>query len=136
MNHKTVTLGDVCKVDCGFAFESSRFSQNEENIHLVKGSNLGHRIIDWDNAPKWSIAEYEQLKRYELINGDIVLAMDRPIVQDNLKFAWIKKGDPKSLLVQRVARLRSIKNNKLDSLYLRYIVSNPSFICVTGYGIQ
>ena len=127
MNNKTVILGDVCKVDYGFAFESSRFSQNEEDIHLVKGSNLGHRIIDWNTAPRWSIAEYEQLKRYELINGDVVLAMDRPIVQDNLKFAWIKKGDPKSLLVQRVARLQSNNNNKLDSLYLRYIISNPSF---------
>ena len=25
---------------------------NEEDIHLVKGSNLGHRVIDWDTAPK------------------------------------------------------------------------------------
>ncbi len=118
-------LGDYCEVDSGFAFKSERFSQNPEDINLVKGSNLGHRTIDWDEGPKWSKDEYEKLKFYELITDDVVLAMDRPIVGGNLKFAWMSESDPQALLVQRVARLRAKEG--LDQIYLRYVIADSAF---------
>ena len=120
-----VRLGDYCEVDSGFAFKSERFSQNPDDINLVKGSNLGHRTIDWDEGPKWPKAEFEKLKFYELITDDVVLAMDRPIVGGNLKFAWMTKSDPQALLVQRVARLRA--KERLDQIYLRYVIADSAF---------
>ena len=85
-------LGDYCQIDSGFAFKSEKFTQSSDDVCLVKGSNLGHKEIDWENGPKWSANEFDSLKRYELVSGDVVIAMDRPIVGNNLKFAWIKKG--------------------------------------------
>jgi len=120
-----VSLGDYCVIESGFAFKSEKFTNEPDDICLVKGSNLGHLSIDWLNGPKWPVGDYEKLKRYELIPDDVVLAMDRPIVGGNLKFAWIQKTDPKALLVQRVARLRG--KNGLDQKYLKCVIADPSF---------
>ena len=121
----TANLGDYCKIDSGFAFKSAQFTQNYNDVCLVKGSNLGHRKINWEDSARWDSNEFDKLSRYELVFGDVVIAMDRPIVSGNLKFAWIQKTDPKALLVQRVARLRSFDG--LDQNYLRFVIADPAF---------
>lgn len=123
---ETTTLDDFCSVDSGFAFKSELFSDDPNDVFLVKGSNLGHRVIHWDEGPWWDCAEYQKLSRYELLTGDIVLAMDRPIVGGELKFSWISELAPKALLVQRVARLRA--NNPEDQVFLRYVIASPAFL--------
>lgn len=120
------TLDDFCSVSSGFAFKSEQFSENSNDTFLVKGSNLGHRVIRWDEGPWWDSSDYEKLQRYQLVADDVVLAMDRPIVGGQLKFAWIKKSDPKSLLVQRVACLRA--KNVSDQIFLRYVIASPAFL--------
>jgi len=125
LNVEIVSLGDYCVIESGFAFKSAKFTDAPDDICLVKGSNLGHLNIDWVTGPKWPADDYEKLKRYELIEDDVVIAMDRPIVGGNLKFAWIQKTDPKALLVQRVARLRG--RNGLDQKYLKCVIADPSF---------
>jgi type I restriction enzyme S subunit len=52
--------------------------------------------------------------------------MDRPWVPAGLKWAFIRKDDPKALLVQRCARLRT-KDNGLDQHFLRFVIGSPSF---------
>ena len=54
-----------------------------------------------------------------------MLAMDRPWVTAGLKWAYIKEHDPKSLLVQRVSRLRA--KNDLAQTYLRCVISSRYF---------
>jgi type I restriction enzyme S subunit len=51
--------------------------------------------------------------------------MDRPWIEAGLKFAEIRKGDIPSLLVQRVARLKS--RASLDQRFLGYLVRSPAF---------
>tara|TARA_B110000211_G_scaffold189077_1_gene215180 strand:- start:10902 stop:12254 length:1353 start_codon:yes stop_codon:yes gene_type:complete len=121
-----VELGEFCKVDSGFAFKSEQFSDDCNDVFLVKGSNLGHRQIKWDEGPWWNVDDYEKLERYQLREQDVLLAMDRPIVGGQLKYSWIKEGDPKSLLVQRVARLRAIEPE--DQKFLRYVIASPAFL--------
>lgn len=119
------TLGTFCSVNSGFAFKSEQFTEDNTDTFLIKGSNLGHRVIRWNEGPWWDTSDYEKLKRYQLIANDVVLAMDRPIVGGQLKFAWVKKSDPKSLLVQRVACLRA--NDTSEQLFLRYVIASPAF---------
>ncbi|QYX63130.1 restriction endonuclease subunit S [Shewanella putrefaciens] len=120
------TLGEFCSVNSGFAFKSEQFSEDSNDTFLVKGSNLGHRVIRWDEGPWWDNSDYEKLQRYQLIADDVVLAMDRPIVGGQLKFAWVKSTDPKSLLVQRVACLRAKEVS--DQVFLRYVIASPAFL--------
>jgi type I restriction enzyme, S subunit len=125
MSWQNATLG--CHIDllAGFAFKSQLFTDNEQDIPLVKGENLHQGYIDWDKAKRWNGNELSQYQRFQLNEGDVVLAMDRPWIEAGLKYAWIKKNDPKALLVQRVARLRGCEGLSTD--YLRYIIGSPQF---------
>src|SRR5439155_10592311 len=73
----------------------------------------------------WPAEDADSYKKFELRVGDVVLAMDRPWVTAGLKWAYIKKKDPKSLLVQRVSRLRA--KNGLNQTYLRCLISSGYF---------
>ncbi len=109
----------------GFAFKSERFTDISEDIPLVKGENVHQGYIDWRGAKHWPANEYGSFAKYHLMPGDVVLAMDRPWVTAGLKWSYIKPHDPKSLLVQRVARLRAKK--KLCQDYLRHVISSNYF---------
>ena len=113
------------EIQPGFAFKSEQFTENTDDIALVKGENVHQGYIDWNGAKHWPADEYESLGKYHLVPGDIVLAMDRPWVTAGLKWSYIKSHDPKSLLVQRVARIRAKK--KLDQDYLRHVISSNYF---------
>jgi type I restriction enzyme S subunit len=112
----------------GFPFKSEFFTDEIDDIPLVKGDNLQQKFIEWNSAKRWRKDDLSKLKIYQLQVNDVVLAMDRPWVDAGLKYAWIKKNDPQCLLVQRISRLRGI--NGLNTNYLRYIIGSPEF---SGY---
>lgn len=133
-----VKLGDHVDLLSGFAFKSKDFTNNPDDIPLVKGANVHQGYIDWDGAVRWPRDDFDTLEKFQLKENDVVLAMDRPWIEAGLKYSWIKKGDPKSLLVQRVSRLRGA--NGLSTRYLRYVIGSPQFTCyikpiVTGVNI-
>jgi type I restriction enzyme S subunit len=118
-------LGEHIDLLSGFAFKSKYFTQDSKNIPLVKGSNVHQGYVDWVGAVRWPIDEHPINDKYWLEEDDVVLAMDRPWIESGLKFSWIKRNDPRSLLVQRVCRMRGI--NGLSSRYLRYIIGSSQF---------
>lgn len=123
-----VKLGEHVDLLSGFAFKSKNFSDNPDDTPLVKGANIHQGFIDWDGAVRWPKDQFNEFEKFQLRENDVVLAMDRPWIEAGLKYSWIKKGDPKSLLVQRVSRLRG--RSGLSTKYLRYIIGSPQF---TGY---
>jgi len=121
-------LGDATEMLVGFAFKSAGFLDAEaEGIPLLRGENVQQGYIRWgDKTKKWSVADSVDLDRYRLAEGDVILAMDRPIVGDGLKMAWIQPGDLPSLLVQRVCRLRGVPGVSRTK-YIRYVLAAPEF---------
>ena len=67
---------------------------------------------------RWSAADYEKFADYQLRTGDIVLGMDRPIIQGGVRVAMIKELDVPSLLLQRVARIRPREELRANFLLL------------------
>jgi len=120
-----VRLGDHVDLLAGYAFKSSGFTDNPEDVPLVKGDNVQQGYIDWGRAKRWSRDAAPAMSKFRLESGDVVLAMDRPWVQAGLKLAWIKGSDPEALLVQRVSRLRGV--NGLDTTFMRYVLCGQSF---------
>jgi type I restriction enzyme S subunit len=120
-----VPLGDYIDLLAGFAFKSSNFSEDLNDIPLVKGENVGQGNILWDKSRYWPRKDFGIYEKFHLKPDDVVIAMDRPWVPAGLKWAWIRRGDPTSLLVQRVARLRA--NKQLDQKFLRYIICSLQF---------
>lgn len=113
----SLVLGDYIDLISGPAFKSCQFTDNAEDIPLVKGDNLAQGYIKWDQSKFWPIHDVDSYTKYYLYPGDVVLAMDRPWVTAGLKFARIKENDPISLVVQRVARLRAINGMSQDFLH-------------------
>jgi type I restriction enzyme S subunit len=118
-------LGRNAEVFPGFAFKSDQFTDDPTDIALVKGENVQQGFVDWGASKYWSATDADSYKKFELRTGDVVLAMDRPWVTAGLKWAYIKKHDPKALLVQRVSRLRA--KSGLDQTYLRCLISSRYF---------
>lgn len=122
------TLADISDILVGFAFKSSGFlPPNSDGIALLRGDNIQQGHIRWgEKTRKWPTSDYTSLERYHLALDDVVLAMDRPIVGNGLKMAWIQKHDIPSLLVQRVCRIRGKSNIALTN-YIRYAISDKKF---------
>lgn len=128
MTWQNVTLGEIAELLIGFAFKSTGFlDAGSDGIRLVRGDNVQQGSIRWgEKAKRWPAEDFDDLSRYQLRLGDVILAMDRPIVGGGLKLAWIKDDDLPCLLVQRVCRVRG-KEGIGDTLYLRYVLSEPRF---------
>jgi type I restriction enzyme, S subunit len=91
-------------VDVGFAFKSSEFA--DEGIRLLRGENMEPGALRWKDVRYWPTDKVDGYEHLLLSEGDIVLAMDRPLVSAGLKIARAKETDLPALLVQRMARLR------------------------------
>jgi type I restriction enzyme S subunit len=121
-------LGDVSDMLVGFAFKSAGFLEaDSDGVRLLRGDNVQQGYIRWgDKTKKWPVAQCDDLGRYQLAEDDVILAMDRPIVGDGLKMAWIRREDLPVLLVQRVCRLRGKSGVALTN-FIRYVLAAPEF---------
>lgn len=118
-------LAKHCEVLSGFPFASASFTDDAEDVHLVKGENIGQGEVLWEISKHWPRSQFSDLQRFKLAPGDVVLAMDRPWVPAGLKFARIEDTAPDALLVQRVARLRATQG--LEQPFLACLISSPQF---------
>lgn len=132
------TVGAEIEFLAGFAFKSTRYTESDTSVRLLRGDNIIQGCLRWDDVKKWPAAETSEYERYQLCSGDVVLAMDRPWVKAGLKRAMITDDDLPCLLVQRTARLRV--KPRLDSRYLYYLIGSAGFIehilgAQTGSGV-
>ncbi|MEO8360700.1 MAG: restriction endonuclease subunit S [Vicinamibacteria bacterium] len=123
---RDVRLADCVELLAGFSFKSELFTEEPTDVALVKGENVSQGSILWDISKRWPASDWEKLAKFQLLPGDVVVAMDRPWVPAGLKWSFIRTRDPKALLVQRCARLRS-KNESLDQDFLRFVIGGPGF---------
>lgn len=118
---------DCADLLTGNAFRSEDYVEALESaVRLLRGDNIIQGSLRWDDAKHWATPYADALQRYEMQAGDIVLAMDRPIVNAGLKCSVVRQQDLPSLLVQRVARLRAKKN--FDQGYLAHVLQTHRFI--------
>ncbi|ABM19467.1 restriction endonuclease subunit S [Marinobacter nauticus] len=98
-----VRLGDVSKVQGGFAFKSADATDN--GCRWLKIANVGRGTVVWGEKsflPNEFLSEYSD---FALKEADIVVALTRPVISGELKVAQLMKSDAPSLLNQRVARV-------------------------------
>lgn len=124
-NWRETTLGKVAKVFTGHPFKSEFYSDGVQDVRLLRGDNISQGSMDWSDAKKWPLDQFEDFEEYQLKEEDVVLAMDRPWIGAGLKYSQIIKSDLPALLVQRTARLRG--SCDLDRGYLKYIIGSPWF---------
>lgn len=119
-------LSEVVKMTFGFAFKSNEFTESDSDIRLLRGDNVGQGRLRWDGARRIPADRAQEFAGYELERGDVVVAMDRPWIAAGLKWSIVREADLPSLLVQRVARLRS-NSAELDQGFLAALIGGKAF---------
>lgn len=120
---KAGILGSFVSIDVGHAFKSNEFS--DSGIKLLRGQNIEPGALKWEETkffPEEKLADFAHLFIHE---GDIILAMDRPIISTGLKLARAAKQDLPCVLVQRVARFKDFRGLNPEFLFL--LLSDISF---------
>jgi type I restriction enzyme S subunit len=116
-------LGDLLRIQNGFAFDSARFNDTKQGIPII-------RIRDLARSCTETFYDGEHDASYEVNNGDLLIGMDG-------EFRCYRWQGGKALLNQRVCRLQHF-DAALNSSYVFYginrhlsqIESNTSFVTV------
>jgi type I restriction enzyme S subunit len=118
-------LGNNIDLIVGPAFKSQRFSKGEDGTRLLRGVNVTQGRIRWatDIIERWPEVTPD-LEMYRLEIGDVVIGMDGALVGRNV--ARLTPEDVPSFLVQRVARIRGLRD--LDSAYAYLALVMPRFL--------
>ena len=125
MSERFVHLGDCVDLLTGCPFKSAGYTEGDENPKLLRGDNIAQGSVRWANVKRWPAAKAGEVRQYELVPGDVVLAMDRPWIEAGLKFARISDADLPALLVQRVSRMRALPG--LHPRFLHYVIASKQF---------
>ena len=91
------------KMSSGYAFKMSDYC--DDGIGLINGESIQHGMINDDNLnylPKTFIQQYPD---FVLKEGDIVVGLNRPVTNGNLKIARIPSKYDDSLLYQRAGKI-------------------------------
>lgn len=115
-----IKLNTIADIVTGFPFKGDKYS--DDGIRTVRGENVTEGNLRWDTIKCWN-HKFDKEEDYLLRSNDVVIGMDGSKVGKNK--ARIKDIDLPLLLAQRVACVRSKKNN--DQIFLYYLINNPRF---------
>ena len=102
-NWKWVRLGAVIDMLSGFAFKSTDFKESGR-YRLLRGINLSVGNTRWDDTVYVNEVA-DKLNTYRLLNGDVLIGLDRPWISDGIRVAIYDESED-TYLVQRVLRIR------------------------------
>jgi len=121
---KKQPIGNQIDLLCGFAFKGNDISEEKNGIPILRGINITEGYIRHSlDIDRYYCGNSRNLKKYFLKEGDLVLGMDGSKVGKNV--AIISKQDSNSLLIQRVARIRSKQNTSIKFIY--HHIFSPRF---------
>ena len=106
----------------GIALKSEELSDDNSGIPILRGINITEGYIRHSkDIDKYFLGDVENLGKYLIKEHDIVIGMDGSKVGKNV--AMISKGDENSILIQRVARIRTTKVADINFVY-QYFISD------------
>ncbi len=118
------TLDSLCISKVGNAFKSAQFK--DAGVRLLRGENIEPGALRWANTRYWPESQIDEFQDLLVDRGDVIIAMDRPLISSGLKVAVAKKEDIPCLLVQRVTRLRPI--DPITSTFIFTNVNTKRFV--------
>lgn len=110
----------------GFAFPSDSFTKDEADTRLLRGVNVSVGRTRWEDVAYWRRTPGDDLDGFVLQEGDVVLGMDRPWIEEGLRVARLRDEDIPALLLQRVAAVRP-KSDLLPEYLLRLLQGDAFF---------
>jgi len=124
-----VRLGDVCKIQGGYAFKSKDFLKN--HVPVIRIGNIQDRKVIIDENIGYTKEFLSKHPEFEVKYGDILIALSGATVGKIGKYQERKKA----LLNQRVGKF--VVTDKMEERYLYLLLQSPlfeSFILNNAFG--
>ena len=116
-----VPIGDIAKVQGGFAFKSQDMTA-ESGVQIIKIGNVKNQNFDLKKSPSFIDVElFKNYPDYQLSIGDILISMTGTMGKRDYGNVCMVDVEGKFLLNQRVGRI--IPNSKIISNYLFFILN-------------
>lgn len=96
-------FADYYKMSSGYAFKMTDYC--DDGAGLINGESIQHGIISDDNLNHLPESFIEQYPEFVLKEGDIVVGLNRPITNGNLKIARIPSKYNNFMLYQRAGKI-------------------------------
>ncbi|WP_349823572.1 restriction endonuclease subunit S [Coprococcus sp. RTP21428st1_B10_RTP21428_210409] len=96
-------FADYYKMSSGYAFKMTDYC--DDGAGLINGESIQHGIINDDNLNHLPESFIEQYPEFVLKEGDIVVGLNRPITNGNLKIARIPSKYNNFMLYQRAGKI-------------------------------
>ncbi len=104
----------------GIALKSEELTDDVTGIPILRGINITEGVIRHSkDIDKYFLGSIENLDKYLIKENDIVIGMDGSKVGKNV--ALINKFDENSILIQRVARIRTNEKADLKYVYQQFL---------------
>lgn len=123
---KVKKLGDYITMHSGKGFKASEYS--ESGVRLIKINNVGVNGIKWDDIEYLPLEYLETYPKLKLVKGDLLLALNRPILNGELKVGILSGKDSPSILYQRVGKIIIGDTQKLNQQFLFWFFKSKFFI--------
>ncbi|EDQ0629842.1 restriction endonuclease subunit S [Salmonella enterica] len=114
-------LGSIFNFLNGYAFKSEWFSP--AGLRLLRNANIAHGVTNWKDVVYIPNEMRDDFEKYVLSENDIVISLDRPIINTGLKYAIIRKSDLPCLLLQRVAKFKNYANTVSNTFLTTWLKS-------------
>ena len=130
----TNETGGIITIKSGLGFKASEYTRN--GTRLLQIENVSHGFVKWtDNNIYLPVSYIKKHPDLVLHEGDVVLALNRPVTHGKLKIARITSDDSESLLYQRVGKICLLDHsNNLDFLYHLFTFSIKNFVIRESIG--
>lgn len=114
-----VHFSQLFDIISGLGFNKSEYSV--DGLKLLRIDNVSYGDVIWESTAYLPFDYSIKHPKLVLNENDILLALNRPITNGQLKFAKVRKDDLPSILYQRVGKI-SLDNTLVDEDYSFYIL--------------
>ena len=118
-------IGDISKLMSGKGFKKSEYSESGARLFQIANVSLGYTKWDIENfMPLNYLDDYPEL---ELKTGDVLIALNRPLLGKSMKVCILSGSDMPAILYQRVGKFE-FSGNTINTKFFYYFMQSPLFI--------
>ncbi len=121
---RVVRIKYLGKIISGFAFNSMDFTAS--GVRVLKIANVKTMSLDWTDESFLPEHFFEKYSSFSVRDGDLVIALTRPIISTGLKAAVAEMNGERVLLNQRNAVFRACEALRMEFMY--YLVFSRYFV--------
>ncbi|MEW8375015.1 MAG: restriction endonuclease subunit S [Candidatus Thiodiazotropha sp.] len=117
-------IGTITDMLSGHAFKKAEYTKS--GVRLFQIANVSFGYAKWDEVEYLPESYLEEWKYLKLEAGDVLMALNRPLLSKQLKIARLGKSDVPSILYQRVGKFQ-FYSDIISDYFLLYMQS-PYYI--------